>query len=638
MLLLLLAIAGGTLLTLLYEDRPSLALGAPTGLALLSTVGFLVCWWQGLHAAIFVSAAALLLPWLLLLNRKYRRAFAKPHFDWKVIAGFAALAIILGLVFSRQLYSRPDGLYTGFTNNIGDLPLHLQVIASFTQGHNFQVEDPTYAGARFTYSFLCDFLTAMLVQSGMSVASAMWMQSMVLSLSLVALLYRWTLDLTRSRLAALMAPVLVIFSGGFGWLLLFQDVRKSDHGLIPLLAHLPHDYTIMNPSLYRWGNSLTTLLVPQRSLLFALPLALLVFRAWWKIVNLPKPEDIPHSTTKTAAAAQLQPEASAQPVRAITAAGICVGLLPLIHAHTFLVVLVMAVCLAVIFRARWQLWIAFLAVSLVIASPEIIWLSHTYGIQARSFLGWQTGWDHTRFNPTWFWFANTGMFIPLLLAALFWRDPRYRLPRTLLLYWLPFALCFIVPNLVRLAPWIWDNIKVLFYWYLASVPLVAWLLARALRRGAYHRWIAAALFASLILAGSLDVLRVITGASPLREFDADGIATANLISQIAPPRAVVLHAPVYDSPVFLTGRRSLLGYPGWIWSRGLDYVQRQTDIQSIYSGNARAASLMRQYQVDYVLLGPQERGNLTIDDGFWSSFPVMAHIGQYRLLKVTREK
>src|SRR3712207_9042327 len=29
----------------------------------------------------------------------------------------------------------------------------------------------------------------------------------------------------------------------------------------------------------------------------------------------------------------------------------------------------------------------------------------------------------------------------------------------LLLFWLPFSLCFIIPNFVRLAPWIWDNIR-----------------------------------------------------------------------------------------------------------------------------------------------------------------------------------
>ena len=48
-----------------------------------------------------------------------------------------------------------------------------------------------------------------------------------------------------------------------------------------LLARLPHDYTITFDNEFRWGNIVTTLLVPQRGLLVGLPLALIVFRLWW---------------------------------------------------------------------------------------------------------------------------------------------------------------------------------------------------------------------------------------------------------------------------------------------------------------------------------------------------------------------
>jgi hypothetical protein len=58
----------------------------------------------------------------------------------------------------------------------------------------------------------------------------------------------------------------------------------------------------------------------------------------------------------------------------------------------------------------------------------------------------------------------------------------YLVPKRLLLFYLPFTLCFIIPNFLKMAPWIWDNIKVLYYWWLASAPLVALLLARLWRR------------------------------------------------------------------------------------------------------------------------------------------------------------
>ena len=43
---------------------------------------------------------------------------------------------------------------------------------------------------------------------------------------------------------------------------------------------------------------------------------------------------------------------------------------------------------------------------------------------------------------------------------------------------LPFTLCFLIPNFVKLAPWVWDNIKMIFYWWIVSAPIVALLLAR----------------------------------------------------------------------------------------------------------------------------------------------------------------
>jgi hypothetical protein len=201
------------------------------------------------------------------------------------------------------------------------------------------------------------------------------------------------------------------------------------------------------------------------------------------------------------------------------------------------------------------------------------------------------------------------------------------------MFYAPFAFCFVIPNLTKLAPWIWDNIKVLFWWYTASVPLVAWLLARGLRQRSFWRWLSAGALAALVLAGALDVLGVVTGTGEYQEFDSGGVAMAQAISGKAGARTVVLHAPVYNSPVFLTGRRSLLGYPGWMWSRGLDYSERQADILRIYAGALDAEALLRRYQVEYVLIGPAETSSLKVNQPFWSSYSKTAEIGEYRLYK-----
>jgi hypothetical protein len=290
-------------------------------------------------------------------------------------------------------------------------------------------------------------------------------------------------------------------------------------------------------------------------------------------------------------------------------------------------------CLGILFLSAWRQWIVFFVTAIVIALPELLWLAG--GVKLRSYLGWQTGWDHAHFNPVLFWLANTGLFIPLLLFALLWPREDAALPKSSLKFYAPFLLCFIVPNLFRVAPWIWDNIKVLFWWYVASAPLVAWVIARGLRQKSRGlRWLASGALVTLLLAGALDVLAVITGTNEYQEFDRDGMAIAKIISDQAGPRAVVLHAPTYNSPVFLTGRQSLMGYAGWMWSRGLDDAQRQAEIRSMYSGDPEAEALLRRYGVAHVLIGPAELSSLKVNLQFWARYPRVAQIGPYALYRI----
>src|SRR5579864_9461005 len=488
-LLLISAITGGTLLTFLFDRSTPraarLCMGASMGLALMATVGFLLALVFGLGATtIIVTALLLLLPWLLLLNGEYRivilaalrlnpSSSASSSTGIGYLAFYLAIAILLAMVVNRAVFERPDGIYTGVTNNLGDLPLHLQVINSFTQGQNLPPQDPTYAGVRFAYPFLVDFLAAMLVRAGAGVIFAMWLQNMVLALALVGLLHYWTILLTRNRLAGVITPLLVLFSGGLGCWLLFSE--SSSDGFFATLGNLQHDYTIVPSSILRWGNSLTTLFVPQRSILFGIPLAITIFCQWWLAIS--QQEDASPSAEPTAtsaleqktvisaktskarskrsrkAAALAQPEPPNFYLRRMVAGGLCAGLLPLIHAHTFLTVMAAAACLAIIFRSAWRSWLYFFAVALIVCAPEALWLANTGGVNTRSYLGWQPGWDHGTHNVAWFWFVNTGLFIPLLVIALVWRRGTIKLPERVLRFYVPFIFCFILLNLFKVAPW-----------------------------------------------------------------------------------------------------------------------------------------------------------------------------------------
>lgn len=666
----LIATAGGAVLTYLYEKEAPFAarlcMGCCTGLAALGLVGFVVASFLGMTPiALVVSAAIIASPFLLLLRQSFfaqvqtdiqsvkldmRRAILHPTLSASSYFVFYLLVtVLLYFVFDRAVVETADGIYTGGSNNLGDLPFHFASITSFVYGQNFPPEDPSFAGTRFAYPFIADFVAAMFVRAGASMRNAMFLHNMVLALSLVGVLHRWTVKLTHDRLAGFLAPVLVLFSGGLGWKLFVEEIRTGERGILAMLWDLQHDYSIVGGQVYRWGNALTTLFITQRSILFGLPIAITIFTQWWLALN---DDGVNGEEGKEKRARpksiESQPE-QARPVlfvlpsypfsdaaKRMIAAGVMAGLLLLVHAHTFMAVMGLAGCLALIFfKQRWREWAIFFTIAMVLAVPQMLWVMSGSSVEAKSFIGWHFGWDKAPdANFVLFWLKNTGLFIPLLIGALLWKGKEYLIERKWLYFYLPFTLCFIGPNLIKLAPWPWDNIKVLYYWYVASLPIVALVLARMWRGKWYLKALMAGMIVSLTLAGGLDIWRTVSKQINNLEYEKDGVALAQKIIDVTPPRALILHAPTYNPVVFLTGRRSLLGYTGYIWAHGLDYGPRETDIKSIYAGAFNAEDLLAKHGVNYVVVTPVERSYMPVNDEFFARFTLVAEVGAYRLYQV----
>src|SRR5215217_7740401 len=658
LLLALLVTLSGTIATYIYDENASLGArlcaGAALGLSALGLVSFVVASLIGLSGmAVFFSTLICCSPLAILTDSNTLKRFQQDlsgissgtrqllRFDsWAVIyfLFYMIVALILWKVFSRAVMEDNTGLSTGLLNNFGDLPFHLSVITSFVFGNNFPPEDPTYAGVRFTYPFLSDFVSAIFVRCGADLRESMFIENFILGLAFVGLIHRWALVMLRDRLAAIITPLLVLLNGGMGWTLLFEKAGSNEGGLFGVLLDLPPSFTVIPETTWRWGNAISALLVPQRGFLMGLPLAIIAFTQWW-IATDKRPQQAPEKSKKTRAKQknvwqdQLQHTRFPLNTRRMIAAGVAAGLLPLVHAHSFVVVMAMAGCLALIQR-RWREWFAFFAVASVIAIPQLLWSTVHSAVNAGSFFAWEVGWDHGQENPIFFWLKNTGIFIPLIFAAVLNRGEGYLVPKRLLLFYLPFTLCFIVPNVMKMAPWIWDNIKVLYYWWLASAPLVALLLARLWRQSAIRKVIAVLLFVCVTLAGALDVARITMPSIPYQVFDAAGLKFAELVKSQTAPRALIVHAPVHNTPVFLTGRRSLMGYPGHIWTHGLEFVKRESEIKRIYLGSPDAEQLIRTYGIQYAVVGPQEDVVTPVNELFFSRFEKVGEVGGYKLFKI----
>jgi hypothetical protein len=636
----LLVVAGGTLATYLWDEdeMPLLArlvAGVALGLAVWGLVGFALALALGLKgitvAGATVVAAA---PLALLASRaRHDRVVADLAAVPAAIrqapgqaAVLGAMAIALLVVFQGAIYERAGAIYTSDHHNLGDLPFHVGIVTGFQYGENIPPEHPELSGARLTYPFLVDFVAAMLMRAGASLRTAFFLENGLLALALLGLLYYWGRRLTGDRTAALLVPPLVLLNGGLGFWMFVRDAYHSEGGLLRELMHLTHDFTILSQGdvnspigSLRWGNSITTLFLTQRAFLMGLPLAILAWTLVWEVIR-----ERPSGDARR----------EARRMRHLIAAGVVTGLLPLVHTHSFAVIVAAAVCWMALFATR-PGWLRFAEAVIVTAAPSLVWLLAGSGMAASAFLGWQVAWDRGGDNGFWFWLYNTGLVIPVLVAAFAWRGREPVVRRDLALLLLPFAGCFIVPNFLRLAPWIWDNIKFLFYWYVASTPVLALLVVRLWRRREPWTGLAAAiLFLSMTLAGGLDVWRVTSRQFAQRIFDAPSIAFARTVRENTPPRAVILRLPTHNHAVLLTGRRSYLGYTGHIFSQGLDPGQRETTIQALYRGSPEAIEVARAAGVEYVVVGPMERSALTVREAALDSLPQVASAHDYRLLRI----
>src|SRR6185369_7124238 len=416
LLLVLLVTFSGTVATYLYDENASLAArlcaGAAIGLAALGLIGFVVASLVGLTVPAVLFSAVICCSPLALLTDGTIMGRLRKDIDAASIATrrltkadttsigyflfYVVVAVVLWKVFSRAVIEESTGLSTGLLNNFGDLPFHLSVITSFAFGNNFPPEDPTYAGVRFTYPFMSDFVSAMFVRCGADLRESMFIQNYVLGLAFVGLLHRWALVMLRDKLAAIITPLLVLLNGGLGWTQLFTKAGTNEGGLWGVLMDLPPSFTVVPETTWRWGNAISALLIPQRGFLMGLPLATIAFTYWWIANDKKRPPEATETGKKTKQKNVWQQQEATRVVfasRGMIAAGVAAGLLPLVHAHSFVVVMGMAACLALIQR-RWREWFLFFAVASVIAIPQLLWSTLHSSVNAASFFAWEVGWDH----------------------------------------------------------------------------------------------------------------------------------------------------------------------------------------------------------------------------------------------------
>jgi hypothetical protein len=610
-----------------FEER--LAFGTVVGSMTVAAVTFMlsmlvrdvtvVTVLLGLAIALAVGAAAA-------ITQRDRVAFdvADAVARWSAsprVAGhpwpLAAVALVCGawtVHFLSQAYVyKADGLYAGYINIWGDWAAHLSFAGSFAYGRNFPPEFPIDPGNHLGYPFMIDFLAADLVPLGTSLTSALVLTSGLLGLALPAVLYLAAQRFAGGRAAATITVFVFLLSGGLGFLRLIGDAQ---HGGLGALVHLPREYTLDRDLNYQWLNPVLAYLVPQRSTLFGFSLALIVLVLLW-----------------LAARDRLG-------WRAFLFAGVVAGAMPVFHVHAYGTVVALAVFWALFNRRRE--WLAFFVPALAFGVPIVLWLlppsNNSVCGAGSSLAGYciHPGWLADGTNWFWFWLKNTSVFIPLLIVAHFvqrWFPTRFGK------WFAPMWLWFVVPNLIILQPWDWDNTKFFIFWALLGSVMVGGLLAGVFRQGPAGVAIASIMLVMLGLSGALDLARASDSTVSSYQFtDAKGLQVADWVRQHTSPHAVFAAADEHNNPVpTLGGRRVMIGYPGWLWTYGLaDYVQKGIDDVAILQGAQNTPDLVDKYGVGYVLIGPQElAAPRNANKAYWDQHGTLVYSnGEYFVYKV----
>lgn len=608
-LLLLWVCASGVLFARRLDEHPTrpgdtLALGAAIGLAVFAACGFVLGWAFGLSAATVIAAAAITSGLAMALGAKPKAIFAGrvARASTGVILLTLFTVVLVGLLAARTLFLTPMGAATGARHNFGDLPFHMGIAAGFAWGDNFPPDHPELAGVPLTYPFFGDLLSGMILAVGGTWRDAFFWPALILGLSVVKALTRFGEAVTGSRALGRTAAALTFFSGGLGFLNL-----SSPEAVTRWWTAGP-DLTI-NDAGVRYANFIITMFIPQRSILFGWPL--LFFALALLVEGLAKDD-----------ADQRGGSRSSLWLRA----GILGSLLPLVHSHSFAVLAFCALGLSL--RSDLRTALAFLRGVLPLALPAVVFMAWRNSLSTASFFAWQPGFDGGASDPLRYWLMNASLFLPLALAGI--ALARATPGRAFLAA--PFAALFLLANLFRLSPWIWDNMKFLAPAHAGLAPFAALALARAWRLGIVGKAAAAAGFVVATLSGALDVSKVAVGEGVYGIFEKADFAFADKVRAATAPTDIILTAPTHNHPVLLSGRREFLGYEGHLWSQGLDYAARKPIAEAMLRGAPPPASATSLPRIDAIAITPAERA-LVGDAAALQGLPSIVD-SPYRLLKV----
>lgn len=517
--------------------------------------------------------------------------------------------LTLYLLYTHVLLEKNGAYYTG-QSGYGDIAMHLAFIKSIANLGEWLPSYPLIAGQDlFGYTFLSESVSSIFLVLGAGLKMAYLLPCLPAIVSVFGCFFCLARRILGTARKAILAFLLFFLGSGFGFCY-FLESKEMFQSIFTGYYTTPTNYVTEN---IRWVNSIADLLVPQRCTLMGWAV---LFPALYLLYRF----------------------AFGGEKRLWFALALLAGSLPLLQTHSLLALVLLsavyfgyAVYAAVREKNYRDLlpWLCYAALAGVICAPQLFGIVFAQTSTGSNFLVWHFNWSNDGDFYFWFYIKNIGLVYLLLLPALLWVQKQRRL------WYVASLLILAIAEVILFQPNPYDNIKLLFIWFLYSCILVAdalcdWFAAL------HNTKVAAVLCAFCVFIGTFGSVLTLGRelVSEYQVFDASAIAVAEYIEEETEVDALFLTGQQHLNPVAcLAGRSILCGAPLYIYYHGMDYSAQSAAQYLMYTEPSEA--LLAEWGIDYVYISSYERASYAVDEEWYATrYPIVFQSGDITLYAI----
>lgn len=492
----------------------------------------------------------------------------------KSLGFWTVFTLIFFILFSFRaflwvFFKTNDDLRVLSPNNLGDVSLHINYIQYFANGAKFWPDNTIFMGDKIRYPVGLDLFNSLLVLSGLDLQKSLIWVGLLSSLGTGFMLFVWGKAFTLAGF---------LFNGGLAGFKFFDTFQYLDY---------QKDLA--------WKSLPLSVLVTQRGVLYAIPVGLLLLCSWRQRFSEEKKEN-------------------SNLILPLWLEILFYSSMPLFHLHTFIYLTIFLVCFFLML-SKFRVYLAKLILfSIPLATFIILLLTNNFKASSIIHLKW--GWMMEKQNPIIFWIFNFGIFMPLviyLLIKLFIQrklssEKVTKLTSSEIFVYPAVALMILFFNLM-MAPWEWDNIKLLLWSYIIILPYIWDETILGLNKVKQYLLCFVLFFSGFVcVCGGFPVL------SGYSLFNYGEVTAVSSIAKNIDIESRFAAFPNYDHPLLYAGRKVVLGYPGWLWSHGYKINKKDEKLKKLMMGDKDWKVYVKELGVDYIFWGAREesqyRGSL----------------------------